>query len=86
MNSPDSLAQALLDVSDKAVCILDADGKLLSANRAAFRLLNLSDSGQGAPILSRLGFSLEDLADRVIQSGNGSTLGVAHWPAVGGIS
>ena len=86
MNSTDRLAQALLDVSEQAVCVLDAAGNLLSANRAAFRLLNLPDSSQGAPILSRLGFSRDDLDDRAIQPGNGSTQGSAHWPSTGGES
>ena len=86
MNSADALAQALLDVSDKAVCILDADGNLLSANRAACRLLQFPDPSQGLPILARLGFSRDDLEDRASRSGHRFNPGLAHWPLATGES
>lgn len=42
-----SLLQALLDSRDDAVCMLDAEGQVLAANRAACRSL---DAGEHAPV------------------------------------
>ncbi len=39
-----SLLQALLDSRESAVCLLDAEGQLLAANRSARRLLELDES------------------------------------------
>ena len=47
-----SLLQALLDSRDDAVCLLDAEGQLLAANRAACRWL---DAGEQAPAETLVG-------------------------------
>lgn len=49
-----SLLQALLDSRDDAVCLLDADGHLLAANRAACDLLGVDAARPAGPVLADL--------------------------------
>ncbi len=55
-----SLLQALLDSREDAVCLLDAEGQILAANRVACRLL---DAGEQAPLGHAISEFLVD-ADR----------------------
>lgn len=70
-----SLLQALLDSREDAVCLLDADGHVLAANRAACALLAV-DTPMGRPVVDhladgdgeRLMSALERMEDSAAQS------------------
>lgn len=83
-----SLLQALLDSREDAVCLLDADGHVLAANRAACALLG-TDAPMGLPVFDhladvdrdRLASALERMEDSAAQSIEVSTRGGAAFTA-----
>ena len=78
------LLQTLLDSREDAACLLDADGQVLAANRAACRLIGVDaeqlvgqpivavlDAGDGVerePALARFESALERMEDSAVQS------------------
>ncbi|MGN6154067.1 MAG: PAS domain-containing protein, partial [Lysobacteraceae bacterium] len=71
------LLQTLLDSREDAVCLLDAEGRVLAANRAACTQLGIDLAGPAAPLLAdalaepdraALAAALEGLEDAVAQT------------------